>query len=80
VRVTIQPRADSEHFCVALASMVSKYLREVLMSEFNRYWQGHVPELRATAGYPGDALRFFETIRPKVAELGIAESALWRRR
>src|SRR5262249_34330258 len=29
--LTFQPRADVEHFCVALASMISKYLREVLM-------------------------------------------------
>src|SRR5262249_19547510 len=30
VELTFEPRADGAHFCVALASMVSKYLREVL--------------------------------------------------
>ena len=45
MRLTFQPRADGEHFCVALASMVSKYLREVLMSEFNRFWLAKVPGL-----------------------------------
>ena len=29
----IQPRADVEHFCVALASMISKYVRELMMME-----------------------------------------------
>jgi ribonuclease HII len=80
VRLTFTPRADAAHLCVALASMVSKYLRELLMAEFNRFWQGHVPGLKPTAGYPGDAVRFFADIRPAVARLGIPEAALWRRK
>jgi hypothetical protein len=80
IRFTIQPRADREHCCVALASMISKYLREVLMGEFNAFWQQHVPELKPTAGYPGDAARFFEAIRPVLRRLGLSESAVWRRR
>ena len=39
------PRADTAAFCVALASMVCKYMREVLMVEFNRYWLDKVPGL-----------------------------------
>jgi hypothetical protein len=78
VEFHIQPRADAEHFCVALASMVSKYLRELLMGEFNAFWQSHIPGLRPTAGYYGDAGRFFEEIWPKAEQLGIAEPALWR--
>ncbi|HKI35528.1 MAG TPA: hypothetical protein VKA46_26970 [Gemmataceae bacterium] len=80
VRWTFQPRADAEHFSVALASMVSKYVREVLMGEFNRFWQGQVPGLKPTAGYPGDARRFYEAIRPAAEGLGIAEAALWRQK
>ncbi|MBY0524540.1 MAG: hypothetical protein K2R98_14140 [Gemmataceae bacterium] len=78
MRWTFQPRADGEHFCVALASMVSKYLRELLMLEFNRFWRTHVPDLKPTAGYPGDAARFHAAIRPTAQRLGIAEHALWR--
>ncbi len=77
---TFQPRADAEHFSVALASMVSKYLREVLMGEFNRFWCGQVPGLRPTAGYPGDARRFYDAIRPAAERLGVPEAALWRKR
>jgi ribonuclease HII len=80
MRLTFQPRADQDHFCVALASMVSKYLREVLMSEFNRFWLQHVPGLKPTAGYPGDAARFYEAIRPAAKKLRIAQRALWRER
>ncbi len=77
-RIRFVPRADAEHFCVALASMVSKYLRELLMLEFNRFWQRHVPDLKPTAGYPGDAARYFEAIRPALERLGIAERQVWR--
>jgi ribonuclease HII len=80
VRLTFQPRADATHLCVALASMTSKYLREVLMLEFNRFWQEHVPDLRPTAGYPGDAARFLSAIRTAIDKLGLCEEALWRRK
>ncbi len=80
VRWTFQPRADADHFSVALASMVSKYLREVLMGEFNRFWQKEVPGLKPTAGYPTDARRFYDSIRPAAERLGIPEAVLWRRK
>jgi ribonuclease HII len=80
VTLTFQPRADAEHFCVALASMASKYLREVLMKEFNIFWQTHVPGLKSTAGYPGDAARFLDAIQPVVRRLGLEEGAIWRRK
>jgi hypothetical protein len=80
IRLTFQPRADAEQFCVALASMVSKYVRELLMGELNAFWQGHVPGLRPTAGYPGDAARYLAAIRPAAQRLGIPEAAIWRRK
>jgi ribonuclease HII len=80
LRFTFQPRADAEHFDVALASMISKYVREVLMHEFNRYWEGHLPGLKPTAGYPTDARRFYREIKPVAARLALAKEAIWRRR
>jgi ribonuclease HII len=80
IQLTFQPRAEAEHLCVALASMVSKYVRELLMQDFNAFWQRHVPGLKPTAGYPGDASRFFRAIQPVVQRLGIAEAAVWRRK
>jgi ribonuclease HII len=80
VRFTFQPRADGAYFCVALASMVSKYLREVLMHEFNRFWCGQVPGLKPTAGYPGDAARYWKAIRPAAERLGLGEREVWRRK
>jgi len=80
ITLTFMPRADTNHFCVALASMASKYLRELLMVEFNEFWRKHVPGIKPTAGYPGDATRFFEAIRPAAERLGISVRKLWRSR
>jgi ribonuclease HII len=80
VRFTFQPRADDEHCCVALASMVSKYVREALMHEFNRFWQTHLPDLKPTAGYPGDSERYYRQIRPVMKKLGLDKSKVWRQR
>ncbi len=80
VDVCFEPRADQRHFGVALASMVSKYLRELCMAEFNAFWRRHVPDLKPTAGYPGDAARFLVAIRPALEILKIREDVVWRRR
>jgi hypothetical protein len=80
LRFTFEPRADSSHFCVALASMTSKYLRECLMAEFNAFWLRHLPDLRPTAGYPVDAARFFAEVRPVAQQLNIPDDVLWRER
>ncbi len=47
---------------VALASIFSKYLRELFMICFNRYWCGLIPDLRPTAGYNQDGQRFLADI------------------
>jgi hypothetical protein len=64
----------------ALASMTAKYARELAMRSFNAFWQRHVPGLRATAGYPGDARRFWDEIRPAQRKLKIDDALLWRDR
>lgn len=64
----------------ALASMTSKYLRELCMMAFNDFWRRHVPDLRPTAGYPGDSRRFKSDIEVRQTELGIDDRILWRSR
>src|SRR5262249_32623736 len=77
---TFTPRADSESLCVAWASMFSKYLREVCMRQFNRFWQQHIPDIRPTAGYPSDSWRFLELISPVAKRLGLKKANYWRSR
>lgn len=54
--------ADRIRMETALASMFAKYLRELAMKEFNRWWSHHIKDLRPTAGYPRDAQRFIKNI------------------
>jgi len=62
----------------ALASMTAKYLRELAMRAFNRFWARHVAELRPTAGYPTDAKRFKADIAATQRKLKIDDDVLWR--
>lgn len=80
IRFIFAPRAEAESMAVALASMLAKYLRERCMRQFNRYWQRQVPGLAPTAGYPGDAKRYYDAIRPAMDRLGFAPDMIWRRR
>lgn len=57
-QVHFQAKADSEHFVTALASMFSKYMRELAMLSFNQYWEDRIPGLKHTAGYYQDGIRF----------------------
>jgi hypothetical protein len=78
VRIIFREKAESFCMSVALASMISKYLREALMTRFNAYWKTHLPELKPTAGYYNDGLRFLEDIAVKRRELGIPDRDLIR--
>lgn len=80
VTASFRPRADAESVAVALASMLAKYLREVFMRQFNRFWAQHVPGLKPTAGYPGDAKRFYAAIREAMEKLGLNADQVWRKR
>lgn len=80
VFVSFQTRAEERHLPVALASMVAKYVREVHMASFNRFWTDRIPDLRPTAGYPQDAERFIRSIRPHLDEMGIPAERVIRAR
>jgi ribonuclease HII len=80
VTITFRPRADGDSVAVALASMLCKYLREVCMRQFNRFWAKHVPGIQPTAGYPVDAKRFFAEIKPAMEKLGLTDDQVWRKR
>lgn len=65
---------------VALASMVSKYVRELLMDRFNAFWSSHLAELAPTAGYYRDGHRFYRQIQHLLPTLGLEPESIFRRR
>lgn len=69
--VEFRVEGDSRHLPIALASMLAKYVRELLMERFNAFWCGLSPALRPTAGYYGDARRFITEIEPLLVRTGL---------
>ena len=80
VRILFREKAEAQCMPVALASMLSKYLRESLMRRFNSFWKAHLPDLAPTAGYYNDGLRFLTDIQAKRIELGVQDADLIRSR
>lgn len=78
--VTFAVGCEQRQLPVALASMVCKYVREIHMQLFNRYWTQRVAGLAPTAGYAVDGRRFFESIQFEMNALGIDRSLVWRER
>ncbi len=78
LELSLLPRADADDGLVALASMVSKFLRECWMTTFNAHWLARIPDLKPTAGYPVDAKRFREAIEPHCEARGLALRQWWR--
>ncbi|OQY03731.1 MAG: hypothetical protein B6I25_07780, partial [Planctomycetales bacterium 4572_13] len=62
MRIHFCIKADSKYLTVALASMVSKYLREVMMASLNRYFCELCTDLKPTAGYWQDGQRFVKDL------------------
>jgi ribonuclease HII len=61
---------------ISWASILAKYLRELVLRAFNRYFAARLPQLRATAGYPQDAKRFIAEVEAGLGrELGFGREA-----
>ena len=78
VRVLFAEKAEAQCLPVAVASMVSKYLREALMRRFNAFWQLHAPGVGPTAGYHPDGVRFAGEIAEARRRLGVRDEDLIR--
>jgi len=70
--------ADANHMPVAIASMISKYTRELLMARFQNWFTHHAPQIKPTAGYATDAKRFWTQIQPLLPQLRIQPDQLRR--
>ncbi|UCE99128.1 MAG: hypothetical protein JSV82_08095 [Planctomycetota bacterium] len=72
--------ADERFFPVSLASMLSKYLRELLVDNINRYFVSHCSQLRPTAGYWKDGLRFIDDLKKNIPHVSFDSNRLIRSR
>jgi ribonuclease HII len=70
--------ADDRFLAVALASMLSKFLRQLLIGNINRYFAGFGAELKPTAGYWKDGLRFIEDLKQNIPHVAYDSNQLIR--
>jgi len=70
--------ADARFLPVSLASMVSKYIRELLIGSINRYFAGFGADLRPTAGYWKDGLRFINDLKTNLPHVEVDDNQLIR--
>lgn len=80
MQITFAVRGDATHLPTALASMLSKYTRELYMELLNAYWSERVPGVKRTAGYFGDGRRFYEDIRHAIEADGLDPALILRSR
>lgn len=73
-------RGEAGHFPIALASLCSKYVRELYMHAFNQYWSGQRTGLKPTAGYYTDAKRWLADAAPVIDHLSVDREILVRER
>jgi len=79
-RVEFVVGGEDQHFSIALASIFSKYVRELYMHLFNDFWSTQVSSLRPTAGYYSDAKRWLNDASAELDRLGIDRTTLVRQR
>ena len=80
MKIRFEVDGDGRHIPVALASMISKYTRELLMMRFKNWFAQKAPHIKPTAGYGRDAKRFWEELQPILPKLQIESSCLRRHR
>lgn len=71
---------EKQHLPIALASIYSKYVRELSMRVFNKYWSSLAGDLRPTAGYYTDAQRWLKDAAPLIDRMSIQRDMLVRER
>ncbi len=62
MKISFVEKGEDACMAVALASIFSKYIRELFMRLENQYWLRFMPDLEPTAGYYKDAMRFLSGI------------------
>ncbi|MFA5554431.1 MAG: hypothetical protein WCZ89_07030 [Phycisphaerae bacterium] len=78
MRVHFVTKADDRFLAVSLASMVSKYVREILIADINRYFLSFEPSLKPTAGYWQDGQRFIADIQTLIPNVKYDQNQLIR--
>lgn len=80
MRIHFAVGADERYLPVSLSSMVSKYVRELLVGRINAYFSSFDTNLRPTAGYWKDGQRFIKDLKSTLPHIRIDDNQLIRSR
>jgi ribonuclease HII len=78
IKISFTERGEDRSFPTALASCAAKYVRELMMTMLNNWFQTRVPDLRRTAGYYTDGKRFLVDIGGLLDQEGFPVTRLVR--
>ncbi len=78
MRLHFVTKADKKYMPVSLSSMLSKYIREILIHKINAYFLKHHQALKPTAGYWKDGLRFISDLKEHIPHVKYDENRLIR--
>ncbi len=78
VEIRFTRNGEKDNMLTAWASIVSKYVRELFMIQFNEFWIKLDTELKPTAGYWQDGQRFIKDIAPLISKMQIGDDELIR--
>ena len=73
VKISFILDGDSSSFRIALASMLAKYIRDILTYSMNLYFQKHKADIAFSKGYSPDGLRFAADTKEIRYKLGIKD-------
>jgi hypothetical protein len=80
MRIAFEVRAEERSFAVALGSCLAKYVREICMRAFNRFFEDLQDGLKPTAGYHTDGTRWLAEARDAVRRADLHPRVLVRER
>jgi ribonuclease HII len=76
--VSFETECERAHLPTALASMTAKFVRELFMARFNRWFHERLPTVKPTAGYSLDGRRWLDEAQPSLRAMGIEHECLVR--
>jgi ribonuclease HII len=80
IQISFTSRGEDRSFPTALASCAAKYVREIMMTMVNQWFQAKIPDLKRTAGYYVDGNRFLADVGELLETEGFPTQRLIRSR
>jgi hypothetical protein len=76
--VAFKEKGEGQHLPIALASMAAKYLREVMMHQFNQWFHSYDAGIKPTAGYYQDGKRWLADTTDLRRKIGVPDERIVR--